>query len=224
VNSSVFKGTLIQIKHFAIVIEFASVHSEQKWSLVSVYGCQGDLRDEFIQWLFKLIIPDEKLWFFMGDFNFIRSQENMSLLGGHVNDIFIFNELISNLGLLEGGSYTWSNMQQNRFPVELDWFFTTPNWTTVYPNTLVHPLSKSTSDHVPYVVTINIVIPQANIFHFKIIGWSSKAFMECVLAAWNLDCWGNNDVAILSKKLKMLRGALKQWKTGLSKLKQHIAR
>jgi hypothetical protein len=77
---------------------------------------------------------------------------------------------------------------------------------------------------VPYVVTINIVIPQANIFHFKIIGWSSKAFMECVLAAWNLDCWGRNDAAMLSKRLKLLRGALKQWKTSLSKLKQQIVR
>jgi hypothetical protein len=104
---------------------------------------------------------------FSWEISTLYAHKNMSLLGGHVNDIFIFNELISNLGLLEGGSYTWSNMQQNHFPVELDWFFTTPNWTTVYPNTLVHPLSKSTSDHVPYVVTINIVIPQANIFRFE---------------------------------------------------------
>jgi hypothetical protein len=28
----------------------------------------------FIQWLFSLDIPDDELWLFMGDFNFIRTQ------------------------------------------------------------------------------------------------------------------------------------------------------
>jgi hypothetical protein len=110
-NSSVFKGTSIEVKCFAIVIVFESMHS---WTLVSIYGpCQGELRDEFIQWLFNLIIPDDELWLFMGDFNFIRSQDSRNLPGGDVNDIFLFNELISHLGILElplKGSYTWSSM------------------------------------------------------------------------------------------------------------------
>jgi hypothetical protein len=60
----------------------------------------------------------------MGDFNFVRSQENRSQPGGDPNDIFIFNELISHLGLLElplkGRSFTLSNMQQNPLLVQLD--------------------------------------------------------------------------------------------------------
>uniref|UniRef100_A0A8R7PTP7 Uncharacterized protein n=1 Tax=Triticum urartu TaxID=4572 RepID=A0A8R7PTP7_TRIUA len=66
-------------------------------------------------WLYNLNIPIDDNWLIIGDFNFIRSSENRNLPGGYVNDIFIFNEIIGHLGLLElplkGRSYTWSNMQ-----------------------------------------------------------------------------------------------------------------
>lgn len=59
-----------------------------------------------------------------------------------MNDIMIFNEIISNLGILDlplkGRSYTWSNMQDSPLLQQLDWFFTTVSWTTSYPNTLVN--------------------------------------------------------------------------------------
>jgi hypothetical protein len=182
---------------------------------LSVYGpCHGELRDDFIQWLFNLNIPDDELWLIMGDFNFIRSQDNRNLPGGDMNAIFLFNELISHLGLLElplkDRSYTWSNMQQNPPLVQLDWFFSTPNWTSVYPNIVVIPLAKPTSDHVPCVVTIDTVIPHANIFRFENYWVEQQGFMECVSATWDLDCWGNNSTSWLSRKLKILRGALKQ--------------
>jgi hypothetical protein len=118
----------------------------------------------------------------------------------------------------------YANTQQNHLLVQLGWFFTTPNWTCVYPNTMVLPLAKLTSGHVPCVVNIDTVIPHANIFRFENYWVEQKCFLECVSAAWNLDCWGRNAAALLSKKLKILRKALKLWKTGLSKLKQHIVR
>lgn len=37
----------------------------------------------------------------MGDFNFIRSVEDRNLPGGNMNDILFFNEVISNVGLVE---------------------------------------------------------------------------------------------------------------------------
>jgi len=53
----------------------------------------------------------------------------------------IFNEIISNLGLMEipvkASNFTWSNMQS--LPLEqIDWVFTTPNWTCDFPK---HPPS-----------------------------------------------------------------------------------
>lgn len=81
-----------------------------------------------------------------GDFNFTRSLDNRNLSGRDVNDIFLFNEIIGHLGLLElplkGRSYTWSNMQENPLLEQLDWFFTTSNWISFYPNTVVLPWQK----------------------------------------------------------------------------------
>jgi hypothetical protein len=97
--------------------------------------------------------------------------DNRNLPGGDVNDIFLFNEIIGHLGLLElplkGHSFTWSNMQQNPLLEQLDWFFTTADWISHYPNTVVHPLARTASDHVPCVVSIDKTIPVAKVFRFE---------------------------------------------------------
>ena len=60
----------------------------------------------------------------MGDLNFIRSLDNRNVPGGDVNAIFIFNEIIGHLGLLEiplkGRRFTWSNMQDFPLMEQLD--------------------------------------------------------------------------------------------------------
>ena len=52
----------------------------------------------------------------VGDFNFYRSLSDRNKSGGNMNDIMIFNEIISNLGLLEiplkERKFFWSNMQR----------------------------------------------------------------------------------------------------------------
>ena len=101
-NSGVFTGTLIEIQRFGVVVSFTSVHNAETWTLVSVYGpCDGPLRDDFVHWLYHLTIPPTEHWLLLGDFNFIRSMDNRNLPGGNVNDIFLFNEIIGHLGLLE---------------------------------------------------------------------------------------------------------------------------
>ena len=60
----------------------------------------------------------------LGDFNFIRSDENRNKPGGDVNEIFLFNDIIGHLGLIElplkGRSFTWSNMQEQPLLEQLD--------------------------------------------------------------------------------------------------------
>ena len=147
-------------------MEFKSKHTSETWSLVSVYGpCQGPARDEFVQWLYNLDIRFGQNWLLLGDFNFMRSLENRNLPGGDVNDIFLFNEIIGHLGLVElpikGRQYTWSNMQTSPLLEQIDWFFTSVTWTSDHPNTMVFPLARTASDHVPCVVSIATSIPQS---------------------------------------------------------------
>jgi hypothetical protein len=63
----------------------------------------------------------------IGDFNFYRSLEDRNRDGANMQDIMVFNEMISNLGLqeipLKDRNFTWSNMQQDPLLEQLDWCF-----------------------------------------------------------------------------------------------------
>jgi hypothetical protein len=82
-NSSIFSGSLIEIQNYGIIMNFVSTHNGESWNLVSVYGpCQGELRDIFASWLYNLQIAVGSNWLLLGDFNFIRSQDNRNKPGG----------------------------------------------------------------------------------------------------------------------------------------------
>jgi hypothetical protein len=67
----------------------------------------------------------------LGDFNFIRAQDNRNKPVGGIDDMFLFDEIIGHLSLLElplkGRSYTWSNMQRDPLLEQLDLFITRSN-------------------------------------------------------------------------------------------------
>jgi hypothetical protein len=101
-NGSVFSGEVVQTNKFAVTVKFTSTHNSQVWILSTIYGpCNGPDRDGFVNWLNNLHIEAEDIWMFAGDFNFYRSVTDRNKDGGNMHDIMIFNEIISNLGLLE---------------------------------------------------------------------------------------------------------------------------
>lgn len=208
-SSAFFSGSLIDTKRFGIVISFTSTHNSQQWTLVNVYGpCQGPLRDDFVHWLYYLNIPFEELWLFVGDFNFIKYVENRNLPRGDINDKFLFIEIIGHLGLLElplkGRSFTWSNMQESPLLEQLDWFFTSANWITEFPNTMIFPLAETASDHVPCVVSIATSIPKAKVFRFENYWVDLLGFHECAQKSWSAPTKKTNSATILTDKFKRL--------------------
>jgi hypothetical protein len=173
-----------------LVIKFTSVDNNENCHLVCVYGpCHGLDRDNFVSWLYNLQIPSVENWSIVGDFNFITAQDNRNKLGGDINDMFLFNEIIGHLGLLElpikGRAYTWSNMQRDPLLEQLDWFFTSSNWISDYPNSIVLPLAKTGSDHVPCVTNIDTTIPKAKIFRFDNYCVDLPCLKECVANSWS---------------------------------------
>jgi hypothetical protein len=116
-NSSVFTKEVIYSSKFAITIQLTAQHNAEKWKLTTVYGpCQGRDIHDFVDWLNVVQINDDEKWMFVGDFNFYRSLENRNKDEGNMQDIMIFNSIISNLDLqeipLKGRKFTWSNIQQ----------------------------------------------------------------------------------------------------------------
>jgi hypothetical protein len=162
----------------------------------------------------------------VGDFNFYRFVECRNKDGANLNDIATFNEIISYLGLIElpikGRSYTWSNMKSDPLLVPLDWFFTSPARTIKFPNTLVNPLAKPTSDHIPCVISVGTNIPKAKVFRFENHWVRMPGFLDVVNSIWEINCPGDAAKS-LSANFKRLRKGLKQWSTSFSVLSTLIS-
>jgi hypothetical protein len=128
------------------------------------------------------------------------------------------------LGLIElplkGRSFTWSNMQTDPLLEQLDWFFTSPNWTIDYPNTEVLPLAKITSDHIPCRITVSTRIPKSNIFRFENFWVEHDGFFDLVHNYWSSlsEPRNVNSAKVICLKFKKLRGELKAWSKSLSNL------
>lgn len=187
---------------------------------------QDRKKKDFIDWLINLNIPDDENWLLIGDFNLYRSIEDRNRDGANMIDIMTFNEIINELGLqeipLKGRNFTWSNMQENPLLQQLDWCFTSTNWITDYPNTLLIPLSRPTSDHIPCVAQIGTCIPKAQLFRFENYWIDQPGFMDLVQLTWNSDVRANSSATKLTAKFKLLRRVLKRWGKTLSKLNATI--
>jgi hypothetical protein len=109
-------------------------------------------------------------------------------------------------------------MQHDPLLEQLDWFFTSVNWTIEYPNSKVLPMAKITSDHIPCKVSIGTQIPRSNIFHFENFWVEHADFLEIVHNQWNQPAPANSMTRTISAKFKKLRSTLKIWNRGLSNL------
>jgi len=131
--------------------------------------------------------------------------------------------VIGHLGLVElplkGRAFTWSNMQSDLLLEQLDWFFTSVNLTLAYPNTMVLPLAKITSDHIPCKIVVGTNIPKTNLFRFENFWLDHPDFNETVLEGWSKQIRNDRDAAsVLAGKLKNTRYSLKIWSKKLSNL------
>jgi hypothetical protein len=111
-------------------------------------------------------------------------------------------------------------MQQDSLLEQLDWCFTAVNYIFEYPNTLMIPLTKTTSDHVPCVVQIGTSIPKAKTFIFENFLVEQPGFLDLVNNVWSVEVRASNSATKVAAKFKLLRRVLKKWAKGLSKLKR----
>lgn len=110
-------------------------------------------------------------------------------------------------------------MQQDPLLEQLDWFFTSLNWITSYPNTMVLPLAKPISDHIPCKVVISTSIPKAHIFKFENFWPEHPGFFDVVKQVWNTPMTRyQSSSRLISAKFKRLRYALRQWSRNFSNL------
>lgn len=163
-KSSAFWGNLVFNNNFAMSVEFTSKLNNESWILTAVYApCTPAGKREFLNWFRDIDMPDGVDWLVVGDFNLMRKPEDRNREGADLNEIFLFNEAISRLDLIElplhGRHFTWTNKQFPPLLERLDWFFTSNSWTSKFPDTVVKTLVMETSDHWPCVIDIATAIP-----------------------------------------------------------------
>jgi exonuclease III len=208
-NGALFDGHIAFQNDFSISINMTSNITKQSWILTNIYGpSQAERKADFIDWFSNIDMPEDTDWIIMGDFNFIRQPSDRNRPGGDVNNMFLFNEAISKLGIIElplkGRKYTWSNMQQDPLLERLDWFFTSSSWTTSYPSTFVYPLVKPTSHHLPCVISIETRIPRAQVFRFENYWLQHSEFKSIVQASWNIPVGHSDPAKRITAKLKKI--------------------
>lgn len=162
-----------------MTVELTSRFTSQVWSLTCVYGpCNGPERSYFVARFKNIQIDGQQNWLFLEDFNFYISVQDRNKIGADMNDIFIFNVVISSLGLLENPlkqrRFTWSNMQQNPLLERLDWVFTSTSWTLSFPNTMssLWPGISLIMFRLWSRLIQKSLSPQSS--HLKISGWKLK--------------------------------------------------
>jgi hypothetical protein len=172
-------------------------------------------------------MPGHVDWLIVGDFNLYRSPEDRNRPSADFCEIFLFNEAISSLGLVElplkGKRFTWTNKQHPPLLERLDWFFTSSSWTTAYLFTSVSTLTIETSDHVPCLIHVSTDIPKSHIFRFENFLMQRDDFLEQVAQGWNIDTSDLDAVKSVTAKFKNLRRVLNEWKKSISNLKQNIS-
>jgi hypothetical protein len=124
-NSNIFEGEISFTNEFSLSIKFTCKSYLDSWILTNIYGsCQAGRKARFLDWFANIDMPDDTDWLIVGDFNFIRSPSDRNKPGGDTNGMLLFNEAISNLGIIElplkGRKFTWSNMQSSPLLEKLD--------------------------------------------------------------------------------------------------------
>lgn len=71
-------------------------------------------------------------------------------------------------------------MQVDLLLVKLDWVLSSDTWGLSFPATIVQPLSRPISDHVPFVINIGTKIPKASCFRFENHWIEHKDFLKIV--------------------------------------------
>jgi hypothetical protein len=110
-------------------------------------------------------------------------------------------------------------MQKEPLLEQLDWCFTSLNWISDYPNTLMLLLARITSDHTPCVVQISTKIPKGNLFRFENFWVEQQGFYDLVKLAWEYEVKATSSASTIVAKFKLLQRVLKRWSQSLSQLK-----
>ena len=155
-------------------------------------------------------------WCMGGDFNVVRFPSEHSDSTVFTVAMREFSDFISEQSLidlpLEGGSFTWSNLQEVESKARLDSFLFSTNWKAKFPNVCQRRMSMLLSDHFPIVLEGGAFHHGGRrLFRFENMWLKDEGFVKRVRSWWESYHFQGAPSFVLANKLKLLKNDLKKW-------------
>lgn len=84
-------------------------------------------------------------------------------------------------------------------------------WDRVFPSSHLNSITRTTSDHVPLVITAATRVPRPSVFRFENSNLLDNQFLPTALASWSAGQISTDGAANLAGKLKLARSQIKNW-------------
>ncbi|XP_026438254.1 uncharacterized protein LOC113336795 [Papaver somniferum] len=154
-------------------------------------------------------------WCIGGDYNVIRvSSEKNTPSASDVNmrrfDSFLRRHELCDLPL-NGGLFTWSNMQIPPILCRLDRFVVSGEWEDKFHLMAQCVLTRTVSDHSPLSLRSGGILFGPFPFKVEIFWLEHPSFKDLMFFWWNSMCFEGSSSFIFAKKLQMLKSILKGW-------------
>ncbi|XP_039142274.1 uncharacterized protein LOC120279409 [Dioscorea cayenensis subsp. rotundata] len=130
-------------------------------------------------------------------------------------DINSAQNLLNDLNLCEpplvGRKFTWTNGQIDPTWVRLDRFLVNPAWISLFPRVHQTSLPRLGFDHVPLRLEAGVFLPKVKRFRFEQVWFLENNLGELIQEWWLENAPEGCGAFILAKKLKRLKGKLREW-------------
>jgi hypothetical protein len=102
---------------------------------------------------------------------------------------------------LAGGTFTWSNNQENPSWSRLDRFFVSPDWEDKFPGSIQKRLPRLCSDHFPILLDCGGIHWGSRPFKFENMWLKAEGFVDRVRLWWASYRFQGSPSFIFSQKL-----------------------
>ncbi|CAN0872181.1 LINE-1 retrotransposable element ORF2 protein [Linum grandiflorum] len=118
---------------------------------------------------------------------------------------------------LSGGSFTWTNFQQQPSLSRLDRVTINSEWETHFPDCTVRVLPRVCSDHNPLMAMTSQEEGVKRPWKFESMWLEHEDFNTFLQEAWTEEIEGFGGLFLLAKRLKLVKTKLKEWNQNVFK-------